>query len=446
MRKDRKGNPIQTFTGKYFWPLDPCPNEVDIKDIAHHLSNICRFTGAVRHFYCVTPDSKILMEDLTWRPAGFLNVGDRIIGLDESTSQEAPRRRLCRSTVKFVDIIHRPCYRLVLEDGTELESSSDHPWLTSTMISKNQKWETSERIANAINGTHLARGRPRKGKRYMSRFLVPWESPDSRDVGYISGIFDGEGHISRHSGLAFSCGMAQKAGVVLDNTKNILRKYGFDFSEVTHENSVHQIIIRGTWAERLRFLGVFRPARLIQRLNGWFELDFMRLAAKAVDRLEVVEAHFQGQRPVVALETSSKTYFANGFGAHNSVAQHSVLMSRQFNYYPENIQSLIHDASEAYICDMARPVKESMPDYRGIEERLMFTIAEKFELPWPFSKSIKWADTRMLLTEKRDLMPGDRAGEQWDGDGLEPYPWKIVPWTPEQAEFRFLSRFEECKL
>lgn len=128
-----------------------------------------------------------------------------------------------------------------------------------------------------------------------------------------------------------------------------------------------------------------------------------------------------------------------------SVAQHSVLASRQFERYPGNMQALIHDASEAYICDLAKPVKDSMPDYRGIEERLMFTIAEKFELPWPFPRAIKTADTRMLLTEKRDLMPGDRDSWEWRSDGIEPYPWKIVPWGPERAEEEFLSRFEECK-
>ncbi len=49
----RKGDWIQTFTGRQFWPLDPRPTDVCIEDIAHHLSMQCRYSGAVRRFYSV---------------------------------------------------------------------------------------------------------------------------------------------------------------------------------------------------------------------------------------------------------------------------------------------------------------------------------------------------------------------------------------------------------
>ncbi len=49
-----KNNPyIRTFTGKKFYPLNPRPQDVDIYDIAHALSNICRFTGHTKFFYSV---------------------------------------------------------------------------------------------------------------------------------------------------------------------------------------------------------------------------------------------------------------------------------------------------------------------------------------------------------------------------------------------------------
>lgn len=50
---NRYGDFIETFTGRRFWPLDPRPEEVDIKDIAHALSMLCRFTGHVKEFYSV---------------------------------------------------------------------------------------------------------------------------------------------------------------------------------------------------------------------------------------------------------------------------------------------------------------------------------------------------------------------------------------------------------
>lgn len=44
----RKGDWIQTFTGKKFWPLDPRAEDLDIRDIAHALSLVNRFNGHTR--------------------------------------------------------------------------------------------------------------------------------------------------------------------------------------------------------------------------------------------------------------------------------------------------------------------------------------------------------------------------------------------------------------
>lgn len=54
---ERKGDWIQTYTGKIFWPLDPRPEEVDIEDIAHALSFLCRFGGHTEKFYSVAEHS-----------------------------------------------------------------------------------------------------------------------------------------------------------------------------------------------------------------------------------------------------------------------------------------------------------------------------------------------------------------------------------------------------
>lgn len=53
----RFGDYIETYTGKTFYPLDPRPEEIDIVDIAHHLSQICRFNGASKFFFSVAQHS-----------------------------------------------------------------------------------------------------------------------------------------------------------------------------------------------------------------------------------------------------------------------------------------------------------------------------------------------------------------------------------------------------
>lgn len=58
----RKGNWMQTYTGKKFWPLDPLPEEIDIEDIAHALSMKCRYNGHVKFFYSVAEHSCIICD------------------------------------------------------------------------------------------------------------------------------------------------------------------------------------------------------------------------------------------------------------------------------------------------------------------------------------------------------------------------------------------------
>jgi hypothetical protein len=58
MREPTPGGPwICTFTGVAFFPLDPSADEVRIEDVAHALSNKCRFNGMVTRFYSVAEHS-----------------------------------------------------------------------------------------------------------------------------------------------------------------------------------------------------------------------------------------------------------------------------------------------------------------------------------------------------------------------------------------------------
>ena len=49
----RKGDWLQTASGVQYWPLDPRASEIRLEDIAHALSNQCRFGGHCRLFYSV---------------------------------------------------------------------------------------------------------------------------------------------------------------------------------------------------------------------------------------------------------------------------------------------------------------------------------------------------------------------------------------------------------
>ena len=51
---------IQTYTGKKFFPFSPSYKDIDIEDIAHALSNICRYSGHCKKFYSVAQHSYLV--------------------------------------------------------------------------------------------------------------------------------------------------------------------------------------------------------------------------------------------------------------------------------------------------------------------------------------------------------------------------------------------------
>lgn len=105
------------------------------------------------------------------------------------------------------------------------------------------------------------------------------------------------------------------------------------------------------------------------------------------------------------------------------------------------LQALLHDASEAYLADIARPIKmlPIMQPYRDLEKGVEKAIAKKWGLPFPMSKIVKRADEILLGTEARDLMGPPPA--EWILRE-KPLPDKIRPWSATMAEFRFHQEYK----
>lgn len=103
---------------------------------------------------------------------------------------------------------------------------------------------------------------------------------------------------------------------------------------------------------------------------------------------------------------------------------------------------LLHDASEAYLVDLARPIKRTpeMAAYREAEERIMSAIADRFGIGRVEPSLVKSADVALCYTEARDLFPGVHPAWTWHA---APLPEKIVPCMPTAAEALFRARFEE---
>jgi uncharacterized protein len=133
---------------------------------------------------------------------------------------------------------------------------------------------------------------------------------------------------------------------------------------------------------------------------------------------------------------------------HYSVAQHSVYAS--WIAPPEfAFDTLMHDASEAYLGDLNRPLKHftpAGPAYLKIESRVEEVIFNKFGVTFPLPEAVKEADTKMLYAEKAQLMNVTEAtqyeAKKWGRDETEA-DIQIQRWTPRHAKKMFLSRFWE---
>lgn len=129
---------------------------------------------------------------------------------------------------------------------------------------------------------------------------------------------------------------------------------------------------------------------------------------------------------------------------HYSVAQHSVYVSQILDGTDYELEGLLHDAQEAYLQDMARPLKEHEQfgrAYREAEAKAEQVIAEVFQLRCPMPAAVKSADMILLATERRDIMP---PGKEWAIlDGVLVLDWSVGQWTPEFAKEEFLMRFHD---
>ena len=127
-----------------------------------------------------------------------------------------------------------------------------------------------------------------------------------------------------------------------------------------------------------------------------------------------------------------------------SVAQHSVigaeeLLASHDKYFA--LEFLLHDATEAYMKDLPRTLKELLPQYQALETLLDKQIRCRFGLPAEMSEIVAYMDQRMLATEMRDLRGDTREEiEQWS-NYAEPLSQELHGWDPAYAEGAFMSLF-----
>lgn len=156
---------------------------------------------------------------------------------------------------------------------------------------------------------------------------------------------------------------------------------------------------------------------------------------------------FYPLNPVVAdidiIDIAHALAYLCRFGGHidrfYSVAEHCVLLSEWVDS-ENSLAALLHDATEAYVVDVPRPLKYLLPQYQELENKAWSVISTRFNISSKLPEQVKEGDNRILINEKSTLF--SRA-ERWGVDSLQSLPIKVSGWQPEEAERRYLNRFRE---
>lgn len=149
--------------------------------------------------------------------------------------------------------------------------------------------------------------------------------------------------------------------------------------------------------------------------------------------------------PDIAYALANLCRFAGHCSKFYSVAEHSVHVARRVaalsNKREDRARALMHDAAEAYLCDLPGPVKRlpALSGYRELEERITALIAERFCLSGN-PELVRRADMELLATEKAQL----HAPEPRDWELSEqPLPLELPCWSPAEARSQFIEMASE---
>ncbi len=156
------------------------------------------------------------------------------------------------------------------------------------------------------------------------------------------------------------------------------------------------------------------------------------------------------------------------FGGHTirpyTVAEHCLLVSRQFDDPEMALWGLLHDAAETYLGDWKRPIKNLVVFQLGwpgfvdgavpigsVELLILESVAERFGLmhakPFALPAEVRRADDQALVAEIRDLFESNPRRSYASLPDAPALRERISRATPQMAdvEWAFLERFEELR-
>lgn len=147
----------------------------------------------------------------------------------------------------------------------------------------------------------------------------------------------------------------------------------------------------------------------------------------------------------IARGLAHKPHYSGFSPMYFSIAEHSLLVCELYDMCNPGdrkgqLQALLHDASEAYTGDMIKPIKNMLPNFVLIENKIQSTIYSKYDIdPAERKAKIKEIDNRIQDIEAdafyhyEDLNDNDKkVVDKW-----------IKYLSPTDAYYAFWDRYDQ---
>jgi DNA polymerase I-like protein with 3'-5' exonuclease and polymerase domains len=252
--------------------------------------------------FCVVPGTRILTHNFSHVPIEELEVGQELVAFDEDLKSYG-NTQFRKAVVEKKEMIERPCLKITFEDGTNVVCSSEHQWVARKYWGGANKWIKAEDLQE--NDT-------------LVKVVPVWEDLDQTIEGaWMAGFLDGEGWIGQN-GSTVGFGQTEKTydnAIVGKKAVEIGSKLNdLDISTSYNLNMCTNYNFRGqrpAW----QVVGTYKPIRLLHKLQQRYEGTIIR--GKRNKPQKIVKIEDVGNKTVIALRTSTRTFIAEGMLSHN---------------------------------------------------------------------------------------------------------------------------------
>ena len=273
-------------------------------------------TGAVFaykavNYFCFTPDTLVLTDDLRHVRAGDLQVGDGVVGFDEYSTDKRGRgsgKRFFRhATVTNADVTYKDSVEVRTADGKVTTCSADHRWLVRRPGKQPRLvWVEAQDLTPDMQLLSLG----------------TWETDDSGGAGYLAGLYDGEGCLTNRttSGRPTNLIFSQNPGAVMDRFRDEMDRRGLTYTYAPRppaSTSPSDHVRVSGLARMMRTIGTLRPERFMARARELYDGAELHTTRMMEATPAVVSVTPVGRRKVIAVGTSTRTLVANGYLSHN---------------------------------------------------------------------------------------------------------------------------------